>query len=322
MQNNIDSLNKIGNGSSNKRYREYLKRSNGDKSSKILAIFLIVSLIIFLVLPIGTLFLLAFQNTEGAFVGLGNFKEYLVTTSFKVSLKNSILVAGLSTTIAMVLAFLYAYAIERSNIKGKKFFNWIALLPIFAPTMTHGIALIYLFGNKGLLRGFFGEGFSIYGFKGIVISEVIYIFPVLYTVIALGLRKLDSRLYEAAEMMQTSKLRQLLTITIPGIKLSLITSFFTAFTMAFTDFGAAKIIGGNFNVLATEIYKKILGQQNLEMGAVIGIILIVPTIIVVIFNMIENKRNKFTIDSKAIAYKAKGKSIYEVIFYIINSLIA
>ena len=301
------------------------KLRNTKNTNKIFMGTIILFLSIFLVLPILMLFAKAFKNFDGDFVGLQNFYEYMGTRGFKISLVNSLTVAILATIIALTLAFVFAYAIERSNLKFKNFYNWIALLPLFAPTMTHGIALIYLFGNQGLLRGLFGENFSIYGLWGIVISEVIYIFPIVYTIILLGLKKADNRLYEAADIMNTKPFRQFITITLPSIKFSIITAIFSSFTMAFTDFGAPKIIGGSFNVLATDVYKKMLGQQDIEMGAVVGILLTLPAIISVIVNIIANKKDFYKLDSKAEKYKVKNRPaldrILNYIIFIISGMI-
>lgn len=273
-----------------------------NKGQKILSILIIIFLVVFLAIPIISLFIKAFQNSDGNFVGLENFTSYLATRGFKVALKNSLLVSITATIISMTLAFIYAYGINRTNIKRKGLFHWLALLPLFAPTMTHGISLIYLFGKQGVLTNLFSLKFDIYGFWGITIAEVLYIFPVVYLMFSLALKNTDNRLYEAAEVMGTYPIRQFFTITLPGVKFAMITAFFSAFTMAFTDFGAPKIIGGNFNVLATEVYKKMLGQQDLEMGSVVGVILIIPAIIAFLVDYIVSKRNKSQLDSKATSY--------------------
>ena len=72
----------------------------------------------------------------------------------------------------------------------------------------------------------------------------------------------DARLYEAAESLGTSERRKFITITLPGAKYGLISASMVVFTMAVTDFGIPKVIGGNFNVLAVDIFKQVIGQQN------------------------------------------------------------
>ena len=66
------------------------------------------------------------------------------------------------------------------------------------------------------------------------------------------------------------------TVTLPGAKYGVISAGFVIFTLVITDFGIAKVIGGRFNVLATDIFKQVIGQQNFEMGAVVGFVLLIP----------------------------------------------
>lgn len=292
-----------------------------DKSQKVLGILVIIFLITFLAVPIITLFTKAFQNVDGMFIGIQNFTDYLSTRGFKIVLRNSLKVSCTSTIISIIFAFIYAYGINRTNIKFKGLLHWLALLPLFAPTMTHGISLIYLFGNKGILTNLFNINFEIYGFWGITISEAIYVFPAVYLMFSLALKNTDNRLYEASEVMGTSTIRKFLTITIPSIKFALITAFFSAFTMTFTDFGAPKIIGGNYNVLATEVYKKMLGQQDLEMGSVVGVILIIPAIIAFIVDFIVTNKNKMEVDSKATKYVIHDNKSRDISIGIINIII-
>lgn len=66
------------------------------------------------------------------------------------------------------------------------------------------------------------------------------------------------------------------TVTLPSVKYGLISAMFVVFTLSFTDFGAPKIVGGQYNVLATDVYKQVIGQQNMPMGATVGMILLIP----------------------------------------------
>ena len=86
----------------------------------------------------------------------------------------------------------------------------------------------------------------------------------------------DARLYEAADSMGTRAWRRFLTITLPGAKYGLISAAMVVFTMAVSEFGVPKVIGGNYPVLAIDIYKQVIGQQNFQMGAVVGLVLLLP----------------------------------------------
>lgn len=277
------------------------------ESRRLLLYVLSIFFIVVLILPISTLFIQAFFN-EGKFVFLNNFKEYFSTPALFNSFLNSITVSAISSVITIAIAFIFAYGIERSNIKFKRMVNFIAMLPIFIPTMTHAIAMIYLFGENGLFTtGFFGAipelafTFPLYGKWGVIVAECIYIFPAIYMMFSVAFKVCDYRLYEAAEVMGTSKSRIFTTITIPAVRYTIISGFFSAFTMVFSDFGIPKVLGGNYNLLATDIYKQVIGQSNITMGATVGILLVLPSIISFLVDMKVGKSVN-SVDSSAMDY--------------------
>ena len=291
---------------------------NKEKIFKISFISLIITFFtIVLILPLITLFIKGFQNRDGVYIGFQNFIEYFNNPISASSLEHSLLVSILTTIIVMTLALFYSYGITRTSIKGKMILRSVALIPLFAPTMTHGIALIYLFGKQGLVTRYLGIELPIYGLLGIVMAEVIYIFPILFLMLSLSLSSTDYRLYEVAELMGISKLKKFLTITIPSIKYTLITGFFASFTLSFTDFGAPKVIGGNYNVLATDIFKQVIGQQNISMGSAIGILLIIPALIAFIIDLIVQKKNN-ALDNRAVSYVIKRNGSRDLAYTIYN----
>ena len=255
------------------------------ESRRLLIYTIIIFFAVVLVFPVLTLFKEAFFM-NGEFVSFNNFKTYFSTPSLFKSFSNSIFVSSITSIIVVFLSFTFAYAVERCEVKYKKLVNFIALLPLFIPTMTHAIALIYLLGENGLIStGFFGKlpwlafHFPLYGKLGVIIAECIYVFPAIYIMFSVAFRVCDYRLYEAAEILDTSKARIFFTITLPSVKYTIISAFFSAFTMVFSDFGIPKVLGGNYSLLATDIYKQVIGQSNITMGATVGILLIIPSII-------------------------------------------
>ena len=79
--------------------------------------------------------------------------------------------------------------------------------------------------------------------------------------------------------MGTSAARKFLTITLPGAKYGLISAALVTFTLVITDFGIPKVIGGNFNVLATDVFKLVIGQQDFQNGAVVALLLLAPAVL-------------------------------------------
>ncbi|WP_289101890.1 putative 2-aminoethylphosphonate ABC transporter permease subunit [uncultured Fusobacterium sp.] len=290
--------------------------------------FILIFLIIIIVFPLGLLLIKSFENNSGEFIGLGNFKEYFSNKNLLISLKNTFTISAASSIISLLLAFIYAYGIQRTTIKYKNIFKYIALMPLFAPTMMHGISLVYLFGRKGAVTtGFFDKfpqlafDINLYGATGIIIAEVLYIFPQIFLVLNIALSSTDYRLYEAADMLGTSNFRKFFTITIPNMKYGMISSFIIAFILSFTDFGAPKVVGGNYSVLATDVYIKVVGQNNMAMGAVVSIILLIPSVVAFFIDQKIQKKQGVVLNAKSIVYRAKKNKIRDAFFYIYTILI-
>lgn len=272
--------------------------------ANMLVLALIVALVLIIGWPLWLLLSKSLQNSDGTYVGLANFQIYFSTPSMVSALVNSLWVALLTTTIVVPLAFIYAYALTRSHMPAKGLFTALALLPIFAPSLLAAISLIYLFGNQGFLKGML-FGHSIYGPIGIVFAEACYCFPHAVMIISTGLRLADGRLYEVADALGTSPSRVFLTITLPGARYAVISAAFVVFTLVITDFGIPKVIGGQFNVLATDAYKQIVGQQNFEMGAVVGLVLLVPAVFAFFVDRRVQKRQVALLSARAVLYEPK-----------------
>ena len=136
-------------------------------------------------------------------------------------------------------------------------------------------------------------------------ASVYWTFPHALIILTTSLSLSDSRLYEAAEVLKTSKLRAFFTITIPGARYGITSTAFVIFTLVFTDFGVPKVIGGNYNVLATDIYKEVVGQQNFQMGAVISMVLLVPAMVAFFIDRYSRKKQISLLTSRSVVFKPK-----------------
>ena len=231
--------------------------------------------------------------------GIDNFLTYVNTPSLFYSVYNSLFIAITTTLIVITLAFFYAYALTRTCMPFKWFFRIIALIPILAPSLLPAISLVYLFGNQGIFKGLL-MGASIYGPIGVVIGSAFWTFPHALMILVTALAISDARLYEAAEALRTPKLRTFLTVTLPGAKYGLISATFVIFTLVITDFGVPKVIGGQFNVLATDIYKQVIGQQNFQMGAVVSVVLLLPAIVAFVVDRIVQRKQVAMLSARAV----------------------
>jgi iron(III) transport system permease protein len=260
-----------------------------------------------LALPLATLLVRAFEDANGAFVGLRNFAAYISTPALLISAWNSVWTAALTTLIVVPLAFGYAYALTRSCIPLKGLFRAVMLIPVLAPSLLPALSLVYLFGNQGMLRGLL-LGESIYGPIGIVFAQCFYCFPHAAIILAVALTTADARLYEAAEVLRASRGRIFRTVTLPGATYGLVSAAVVVFTLVVTDFGIPKVIGGQFPVLATDVYKQVVGLQDFNMGAVVGLVLLIPAIGAFLLDRWAQGRRAATLSGRAVPYVARPRA--------------
>jgi len=260
-------------------------------------------LALFLAAPLAAVLLQSFEDRNRDFVGLANFAAYLRTPALTQSLWNSVWVAGVVTLLTVPAAFLFAYALTRSCMPLKAVFRTIALTPLLAPSLLAAISFIYWFGNQGVLKGIFFT--SIYGASGIIVSELFAVFPHALMILVTALSLADQRLYEAADALGTSAARKFFTITLPGAKYGLISAALVSFTLVITDFGIPKVIGGNFDVLATDIFKLVIGQQDFQKGAVVAMILLAPALITFLVDLAVQRKQTSMLTARAVPYSPK-----------------
>jgi len=194
------------------------------------------------------------------------------------------------------------------------------LTPIFMPTLVHALGLVYIMGRQGILTQL-GLRVELYGRIGIILSEIIFTFPQAFLMFYVALEYADGRLYEAAESMGVSALGKMARITLPEIKYTAINALFVCFTLAFTDFGAPKVLGGRFNVLATDIYKQIAGQFNMNMGAVVGTLLLIPAALSFLADRFVSSRNASAMNAKSTKLVIKPGHKRDAFFFSLCALI-
>jgi iron(III) transport system permease protein len=271
-----------------------------------------VGLAVFLLAPMAAIFMRAVQDSNGEFVGLRHFVAYFATPALARSVWNSLWVSFLVAAITVPAAFMFAYALTRSCMPYKGTLRLIALIPLLAPSLLPAIAFIQWFGNQGALKGLMG-GVSIYGAPGIVLSEVFNTFPHALMILIAALALADGRLYEAADALGTRRLRKFFTITLPGCKYGLLSAFTVVFTYTISDFGAPKVIGGTFNVLAVDVFKQVIGQFNFSIGAVVGLLLLVPSVVAFGVDWIVRRRLTANLTARSVPFAPKPRTGFDAL---------
>ncbi|PML07574.1 phosphonate ABC transporter permease [Vibrio breoganii] len=265
-------------------------------------------MLVFILMPLWAMLTKSVQNSSGEFVGLENFITYFSSPSLWYSLTNTLTVGFLVMVIVGVLAFGYAFALTRSCMPFKTVFQVLGMAPILAPSLLPAISLIFLFGNQGVLKEWLG-GQSVYGLIGITMGLVFWTFPHALMILTTSLRTSDARLYEAARALKTSPLKTFFMVTLPAAKYGLISTLIVVFTLVVCDFGVPKVIGGSYNVLATDIFKQVVGQQNFAMGAVTSILLLLPALLAFAVDRWVQKKQKSLFDTRSVAYEPKPNKL-------------
>ena len=282
---------------------------------------IIALLAVAVVFPLYSLLSMSLQDMDGEYVGLENFRIYFDTPALFASITNSLSVAISATLIVLGIAFVYAYALTRTRMPLRWFFRGVALIPILAPSLLAAISLIYWFGNQGVLKSWLG-GSSIYGPVGIIIGSCFWVFPHALMILLTALSTADARLYEAAEALRTPKWRVFWTVTLPGAKYGILSAGFVVFTLVITDFGVPKVIGGRYNVLATDVYKQVVGQQNFEMGAVVSLVLLLPALVAFIADRWVQRKQVALLSARAVPYQPKSEPLRDGLLFIFCTIVA
>ncbi|SIT80642.1 ABC transporter permease subunit [Pontibaca methylaminivorans] len=238
----------------------------------------LIGLVLFFVYPMAVVFLRSITQPDGSY-GIGNYVQVLQTRGFWRATQHSLVMTGATTLVSVAAGFLIALGLYRCSFRGKWIIRGAIILPLLAPSLVQGLGLIFLLGRNGLVNRFFGTEMDIYGFWGLLIANTLYALPQAVMIIGAALVLLDARVYEAAEVLGTRPLRQFRDLTLPAAKYGILSATFVVFTITITDFGNAAVIGGDYSVLATEIYSQVVGQRNFNLGAVVGIMLLLPTVL-------------------------------------------
>lgn len=209
-------------------------------------------------------------------------KDYMIMLSRPGSIraiKHSFFITPLSTLTVLCLGYIFAYAQHYTNMPGKRVFKFFALLPILSPPFIIALSWILLFGPHGFITNFLGIRWNIFGWRGLWMVQSIAFFPYAYLLIAGVLEGIDSNLEFAAGNLGANGLRTFWSITLPLSSPGLVNAALMVAIGVFSDFGNPILIAGGWPVLPTEIYRRVIGYNDLEGAAALCAVLLVSTLI-------------------------------------------
>ncbi|MDN5927834.1 MAG: iron ABC transporter permease [Hyphomicrobiales bacterium] len=193
----------------------------------------------------------------------------------------AVLVGLFSTALGLALALIAL----RTQIRAKWLLRGLSILPIITPPFVIGLALILLFGRAGIVTNFLSVHLGIprsrwiYGVAGITMAQVLAFTPIAFLVLVGVLQGVSPSMEEASQTLRASRWRTFRTVTWPLIRPGLASAFLIAFIESMADFANPLVIGGNFNVLSTDIFFAVVGAAHDQgRAAVLAIVLLVFTL--------------------------------------------
>lgn len=296
----------------------------GQKELKVLYILITLTLAAILLYPLGCVLFQSVLTKEGG-IGLANYTSLLSQSSFWTALANSFTVSGISAAIATLMAFFCAYGLHFTRIRPgvKKVIQIIVLLPLFLPSITYGFAVIYSFGRLGLISQLIAPPpFSIYGFWGLLIADVIYTLPPAFLILYNAFFYVDRNFITVSKLMGDGPWQTFYMTAIRPVVGSLLSAFILSFFLSFTDFGIPVSIAGEYEVIATQLYTTMMGAiPNFGEGAVIAMAMLVPSVASVVmlrwvdrFNFRYNKISKTEVSTNAF------RDALYLLYYVLISL--
>ena len=247
--------------------------------------------IAFLAVPLISLLAYGFQS-NGSF-SLAAITQVFSHSDFFPALGNSFIISAVTGVMTTVLAFLMAYTVHYTNLPKwlKGFIVVFSALPMLFPTITYGFAIIYSLGKQGLITSLLGgQPFSIYGFNGLLLGYVAYTLPTAFLLLHNSFKYIDKKFLTVSELMGDSPLRQFSVTVLRPMIATIGTAFIQTFFLCFTDYGIPAAVGGDFTVISTTLYNQMLGASpNFNKGAVVAMVMLLPSIISII---IQNRLDK------------------------------
>jgi iron(III) transport system permease protein len=198
---------------------------------------------------------------------------------------NSLFLAVLVGLITTVLGLVFALVVTRSGFRYKRALRALTVLPIITPPFVIGLALILLFGLSGSVTVFFSDVFGIqptrwlYGMPGVLIAQTLAFTPIAFLGLLGGVEGVSPSMEEAAQTLRASKWQVFKTVSLPLMRPGLANAFLLGFIESMADFGNPLVLGGNFDVLSTEIFFAIVGAQyDQGKAAVLAMVLLCFTL--------------------------------------------
>jgi iron(III) transport system permease protein len=263
----------------------------------------IVSLTVFVLWPLAQVFVEGFkagQQTEG--FSLVQFEKLLETPMVARATKNTLLIGVITATLSTAIGTLVAYTLTLTDVPLKRLLRTLVILPLVSPPFAVSFAIILLFGRRGVITYdlLHITQYNIYGPQGIVLVQLISDIPLATLILTAVFASMSRDLEEAAEDLGGRPLYVLRTVTFPLVTPAILTAALLSFISSISDFGNPMLIGGGYQMLATQAYIQMIELFDLQLGAALAMLLVIPALLAFLLqHWITNRRSYVTVTSGA-----------------------
>ena len=208
------------------------------------------------------------------------WRQVLGNRQYLQALGGSVQLGASTATWSTLVGFLFAFAVARTSMRGKKVVTALATLPVISPPFSLTLSILLLFGNNGIVtkRLLHLEHFSIYGLGGLTLVQTISMFPIAFLTLSGVLEAIDSTFEDASLDLNASRWRTFTRVTLPLAAPGLLSAWLLVFTTSLADFANPLLLSGSFRVLSVESYIEVTGMNRLGNGAALSILLLLPTL--------------------------------------------
>lgn len=277
-----------------------IRKLFNDPTLLITIIFSLATVSFFVLVPLWNIFLESLRVGKETF-GLQNYVESFTASGNVEVIWNTIVLGTVTSLISLIIGFFFAYVSTYIKIRGKKIFDFIAILPIISPPFVVALSAIMLFGRQGLITNklLHLKDFEIYGFHGLVLVQVLSFFPIAYMMLVGLLQMIDPSVEEAARSLGASRFKVFMTVTLPLMVPGLANAFLLVFIQSIADYANPFVIGGKFSTIAVKIFQEGVGNYELGVASALSIILLSLSITMfTIQRYFINKKSYVTVTGK------------------------
>ncbi|MEA4961820.1 ABC transporter permease [Lutispora sp.] len=258
--------------------RVFLKKDTliYDLIETILIIGVVLSVLIFILGPVAAVLKESFMHKGNP--DLKNF-QYAFSRGGKLLL-NSVFSAGLATALTLIFAVCIAVYGTFSRGLLKKIMPSMLMLTMISPPFVASLAYITLFGRRGLItHKLLGLTINPYGWHGVVLMQALGSISIAALIILGTLKSMDGSLIDASSDLGAGHWHTVKNVVLPAARPGIIAAGFLTFIRCLSDFGTPIIIGGKFNVLATQAYLEVISSSNLPAASAMSVLLLLPALL-------------------------------------------